>query len=85
MINLLSGRTAEDIKNQLARFRRDELKLELSHEKTLVTHARTRAARYLGYGACGSGYAGRPPYLERCQLVAVMRSFSLAWTTAAPA
>jgi group II intron reverse transcriptase/maturase len=40
---------AEDIKNQLARFLRDELKLELSREKTLVTHARTRAARYLGY------------------------------------
>jgi group II intron reverse transcriptase/maturase len=40
---------AEDIKDQLARFLRDELKLELSHEKTLVTHARTRAARYLGY------------------------------------
>ena len=40
---------AEDIKNQLARFLRDELALELSPEKTLVTHARTRAARYLGY------------------------------------
>jgi group II intron reverse transcriptase/maturase len=40
---------AENIKDQLARFLRDELKLELSHEKTLVTHARTRAARYLGY------------------------------------
>jgi hypothetical protein len=40
---------AEDIKNQLAGFLRDELKLELSREKTLVTHARTRAARYLGY------------------------------------
>jgi group II intron reverse transcriptase/maturase len=40
---------AEDIKDQLAGFLRDELKLELSREKTLVTHARTRAARYLGY------------------------------------
>ena len=40
---------AEDIKDQLARFLRDELALELSPEKTLVTHARTRAARYLGY------------------------------------
>jgi hypothetical protein len=40
---------AEDIKDQLARFLRDELALELSPEKTLITHARTRAARYLGY------------------------------------
>jgi group II intron reverse transcriptase/maturase len=40
---------AEDIKDQLARFLRDELKLELSREKTLITHARTRAARYLSY------------------------------------
>jgi group II intron reverse transcriptase/maturase len=40
---------AEAIKDQLAIFLRDELKLELSPEKTLITHARTRAARYLGY------------------------------------
>jgi hypothetical protein len=33
----------------LADFLRDELKLELSAEKTLITHARTRPARYLGY------------------------------------
>jgi group II intron reverse transcriptase/maturase len=40
---------AEKIKAQLAGFLRDELKLELSADKTLITHARTRAARYLGY------------------------------------
>lgn len=40
---------AERIKDQLAAFLRDELKLELSAEKTLITHARTHAARYLGY------------------------------------
>jgi group II intron reverse transcriptase/maturase len=40
---------AEQIKARLAQFLRDDLKLELSEEKTLVTHARTRAARYLGY------------------------------------
>ena len=40
---------AEQIKDQLAAFLRDELKLELNPDKTLVTHARTRAARYLGY------------------------------------
>jgi group II intron reverse transcriptase/maturase len=40
---------AEAIKDQLARFLREELALELNHDKTLVTHARTRAARYLGY------------------------------------
>ena len=40
---------AEAIKDQLARFLRDELALELNQDKTLITHARTRAARYLGY------------------------------------
>lgn len=40
---------AEHIRDQLAAFLRDELKLELSVEKTLITQARTRAARYLGY------------------------------------
>jgi group II intron reverse transcriptase/maturase len=40
---------AEEIKQRLARFLRDELKLELSHTKTLITHARTKAARFLGY------------------------------------
>ncbi|MDT2006272.1 maturase [Rhodococcus opacus] len=40
---------AEEIKIRLATFLRDELELELSHEKTLITHARTGAARFLGY------------------------------------
>ena len=40
---------AEAIKDQLAAFLRDELALELSAGKTLITHARTRAARFLGY------------------------------------
>ncbi len=40
---------AEEIKQRLAVFLRDELNLELSQEKTLVTHARTGAARFLGY------------------------------------
>jgi group II intron reverse transcriptase/maturase len=40
---------AEQIKDQLAAFLRDDLKLELNADKTLVTHARTQAARYLGY------------------------------------
>ena len=40
---------AEAIKNQLARFLHEDLALELNPDKTLITHARTRAARYLGY------------------------------------
>ncbi len=40
---------AEEIKTRLAAFLRDELKLELSQDKTLITHARTGAARFLGY------------------------------------
>ena len=40
---------AEEIKQRLAVFLRDDLKLELSPTKTLITHARTSAARFLGY------------------------------------
>jgi group II intron reverse transcriptase/maturase len=40
---------AEQIKDRLAAFLRDDLKLEMSKAKTLITHARTRAARYLSY------------------------------------
>lgn len=40
---------AEEMKHQLARFLREELDLHLSEEKTLITHARTNAARFLGY------------------------------------
>jgi Reverse transcriptase (RNA-dependent DNA polymerase) len=40
---------AEEIKQRLAAFLRDDLKLELSPDKTLMTHARTRAAKFLGY------------------------------------
>jgi hypothetical protein len=40
---------AEQIKQRLAAFLHDELRLELSQEKTLITHARTGAARFLGY------------------------------------
>jgi group II intron reverse transcriptase/maturase len=40
---------AEEIKHQLKIFLRDHLKLELSEEKTLITHASTHAAHFLGY------------------------------------
>jgi group II intron reverse transcriptase/maturase len=40
---------AEGIKRRLKEFLRDDLNLELSEHKTLVTHARTEAARFLGY------------------------------------
>ncbi len=40
---------AEEIRDCLKQFLRDTLKLELSQEKTLITHARTSAARFLGY------------------------------------
>ena len=40
---------AEAIKRRLGEFLRDQLKLELSEKKSLITHARTGAARFLGY------------------------------------
>ncbi len=40
---------AEEIKRHLSQFLQDKLKLELNQEKTLITHARTQRARFLGY------------------------------------
>jgi hypothetical protein len=40
---------AEAIKREVGAFLRDELKLELSETKTLITHAQSQAARFLGY------------------------------------
>ena len=40
---------AEEIKRAIRDFLRETLKLELSEEKTLITHARTGAAKFLGY------------------------------------
>ena len=40
---------AEEIKRQLATFLREDLKLSLSEEKTLITHTRSDAATFLGY------------------------------------
>jgi hypothetical protein len=40
---------AEQIKAKLAVFLRETLKLDLNADKTLITHARTSAARFLGY------------------------------------
>jgi group II intron reverse transcriptase/maturase len=39
----------EEIKRLLSDFLRETLKLELSQDKTLITHASTEAARFLGY------------------------------------
>ncbi len=40
---------AEEIKREIRDFLRETLKLELSEEKTLITHIRTHAAKFLGY------------------------------------
>ena len=40
---------AEQIKTRIAEFLRDTLRLELNDAKTLITHARTQRARFLGY------------------------------------
>jgi group II intron reverse transcriptase/maturase len=42
-------REAEQIKEQVAVFLGDQLRLELSRSKTKITHAATQAARFLGY------------------------------------
>lgn len=40
---------AQEIKQQIAAFLREQLKLELSEEKTLITHAVSEKAHFLGY------------------------------------
>ncbi|MEU3343351.1 reverse transcriptase domain-containing protein, partial [Streptomyces sp. NPDC006668] len=40
---------AEEIKTRIRNFLRDELRLKLSEPKTLITHATSQAARFLGY------------------------------------
>lgn len=40
---------AVEIKQQIGHFLKDELKLELSEEKTLITHAHEEEAKFLGY------------------------------------
>jgi group II intron reverse transcriptase/maturase len=51
---------AEEIKQRLAQFLRDDLKLELNPDKTLITQARTRAASFLGYEITVQHSATRP-------------------------
>ena len=50
---------AEEIKAKLAKFLRETLGLELNQHKTLITHARTQRARFLGYRRHASGTATR--------------------------
>jgi group II intron reverse transcriptase/maturase len=40
---------AEQIRSRIAAFLREELRLELSQSKTLITHATSQAAHFLGY------------------------------------
>lgn len=51
---------AEDIKEQLGKFLCDHLKLELSPEKTLITHTKTEKARFLGYEISTWNRPGQP-------------------------
>ncbi len=51
---------AMEIKSEIRDWLRDNLKLELSEEKTLISHARTEAARFLGYEVSVSWSDSRP-------------------------
>jgi len=51
---------AVEIRTRLARFLRDDLKLELNEDKTLITHGRTGAASFLGYEVTVHHSASRP-------------------------
>lgn len=50
LLGLIGPRTeAEEIKRHVGKFLNETLKLELSESKTLLTHASTEAAHFLGY------------------------------------
>ena len=50
LIGFIGPKTeAEEIKRQIGVYLQETLKLQLSEEKTLITHAATEAARFLGY------------------------------------
>jgi group II intron reverse transcriptase/maturase len=51
---------AEQIRDKLAAFLREELRLELSADKTLITHGRTGKARFLGYDLIVQRSTSRP-------------------------
>jgi group II intron reverse transcriptase/maturase len=49
---------AEEIKDRLKTFLNEQLRLELSSEKTLITHALTEKAQFLGYDISAGGPRG---------------------------
>jgi hypothetical protein len=51
---------AEMIESRLTQFLHDELKPEMSPDRTLITHASTGSARFLGYDITTHNYFGRP-------------------------
>jgi group II intron reverse transcriptase/maturase len=51
---------AMEVKSKIRDWLRENLELELSEEKTLITHARTEAARFLGYEVSVSWSDSRP-------------------------
>jgi group II intron reverse transcriptase/maturase len=57
---------AEQIKSQLKEFLLNELKLELSQEKTLITNARTETARFLGYEIANQQANDKQCHKRRC-------------------
>jgi group II intron reverse transcriptase/maturase len=65
---------AEEIKEQLRAFLHNELRLELHPEKTLITHAHTEHARFLGYAV--SIYHTDDKLARRCDNRALTRSIN---------
>jgi len=63
---------AEEIKELLRTYLHETLKLELSEEKTLITHAATQAARFLGYEITG-GYCNTRLFAENNKPKSVKR------------
>jgi hypothetical protein len=61
-----SKKEAQEVKNLLRIYLHETLKLELSEEKTLITHAATQAARFLGYELVG-GYCNTRLFPEKNQ------------------
>jgi group II intron reverse transcriptase/maturase len=65
---------AETIKAAIGTFLREKLQLEMSVEKTLITHARTEQARFLGYSV--SVYHADDKLTRRAQTSTKVRSIN---------
>jgi group II intron reverse transcriptase/maturase len=75
LIGVSGGKqVAEDVKSQAEAFLREKLHLQLSEEKTLITHAASERARFLGFELSTSGQSDRRRVFHNGKRVSTRRT-----------